>query len=346
MAIIVTVEQWRSYLQHAEFVIFIDHSSLSHITDQRLHTPWQLKMYTKLAGLQYRVIYKPRNSNMAADALSHHPSPKAHLHAISLATPKWLNAVVEGYSQDPTALSLIQELTVSPDSHKPFKLQNGVLRYQGRVWIGANSALQIRIMQALHSSPLGGHSGFPVTYARVRKLFAWSGLKSSVTEFVSSCTICLQAKPEWCRYLGLLSPLPVPSESWQVISMDFIKGLPRSETTNCLMVIIDKFSKFSHFVPLHHPFSAQQIAQLFLDHIYRLHGLPTHIISDRDRIFTSTFWRELFHLAQTTLSMSSAYHPWCDGQTKRVNQCLETFLRCFVHLCPKQWSRWVTLAEY
>jgi hypothetical protein len=115
-------------------------------------------------------------------------------------------------------------------------------------------------MQALHSSPLGGHSGFPVTYSRVRKLFAWRGLKSSVKAFVSSCMVCLQAKPERCHYPGLLSPLPVPLESWQVISMDFIEGLPRSGSANCLMVIVDKFNKFAHFVPLVHPFSAQQVA--------------------------------------------------------------------------------------
>lgn len=79
------------------------------------------------------------------------------------------------------------------------------------------------------------------------------------------------------------------------------------------MVIIDGFSKFAHFVPLLHPFSAQQVAQLFLDNVYRLHGMPTHIVSDRDRIFTSTFWRELFRLAQVQRNMSSAYHPQSDG---------------------------------
>lgn len=95
--------------------------------------------------------------------------------------------------------------------------------------------------------------------------------------------------------------------------MDFIEGLPRSSAANCIMVIIDGFSKFAHFVPLLHPFSAQQVAQLFLDNVYRLHGMPTHIVSDRDRIFTSTFWRELFRLAQVQLNMSSAYHPQSDG---------------------------------
>jgi hypothetical protein len=128
--------------------------------------------------------------------------------------------------------------------------------------------------------------------------------------------------------------------------MDFIEGLPRSGYANCLMVVVDRFSKFAHFIPLSHPFNAQQVAQLFLDNIYRLHGMPTHIISDRDRIFTSTFWRELFRLAHTQLCLSSAYHPQSDGQTERVNQCLETFLRCFVHSCPRQWLKWIPLAEY
>lgn len=131
-----------------------------------------------------------------------------------------------------------------------------------------------------------------------------------------------------------------------MISMDFIEGLPRSGSANCILVVVGRFSKFSHFIPLLHPFTAQQVAQLFLDNVYRLHGMPTHIVSDRDRVFTSTFWRELFRLAQVQLSMSSAYHPQSDVQTERVNQCLETFLRRFIHAYPRQWLRWLPLAEY
>jgi hypothetical protein len=134
-------------------------------------------------------------------------------------------------------------------------------------------------------------------------------MKSDVKAFVASCTVCLQAKPDRAKYPGLLSPLPVPAESWQVISMDFIEGLPRSGSANCILVVVDRFSKFAHFVPLLHPFTAPQVAQLFLDNIYSLHGMPTHIVSDRDRIFTNLFWKELIRLAQTTLCMSSAYHP-------------------------------------
>lgn len=171
-------------------------------------------------------------------------------------------------------------------------------------------------------------------------------MKADIKSFVSSCSVCAQAKPERICYPGLLSPLPVPTEAWQVISMDFIDGLPRSGYADCIMVIVDKLSKFAHFVPLLHPYSAPKVAQAFLDSVFRLHGMPTHIISDTDPVFTSIFWKELFKLANTTLCMSSAYHLQFNGQTERVNQCLETYLRCFIHSCPRQWLKWISLAEF
>jgi len=128
--------------------------------------------------------------------------------------------------------------------------------------------------------------------------------------------------------------------------MDFVEGLPPSAGNNCILVVVDRFSKYGHFIPLHHPFTALQAAKLFLNSVYRLHGLPSSIISDRDRIFTSQLWQELFRLAGVSLKMSSTYHPQTDGQTERVNQCLETFLRCFVSSTPTKWIDWIYLAEY
>jgi len=138
----------------------------------------------------------------------------------------------------------------------------------------------------------------------------------------------------------------VPDAAWQVISMDFIEGLPKSGKYNCILVVVDKFSRYAHFIPLSHPFSAATVAVAFMDHVYKLHGPPEQIISDRDRIFNSLFWRQLFQLSGTTLSMSSSYHPETDGQTERVNQCLEGYLRCFAHACPTKWIQWLPLAEY
>jgi hypothetical protein len=138
----------------------------------------------------------------------------------------------------------------------------------------------------------------------------------------------------------------VPKFAWQVINLDFIEGLPSSQHFNCILVVVDKFSKFAHFVPLKHQFTAYQIAMAFMDNIFKLHGLPEAIISDRDHIFTSSLWQELFKLTQTKLKMSTSYHPQTDGQTERVNQCLEGYLRCFVHACPTHWKKWLSLAEF
>lgn len=128
--------------------------------------------------------------------------------------------------------------------------------------------------------------------------------------------------------------------------MDFVEDLPRSHNYNCIMVVVDKFSKYAHFVPLAHPFTAFKVVMLFMEHIFKLHGLPKAIGSYRDKVFTSSLWQELFKLAGTKLKMSSAYYPQTDGETKRVNQCLEGYHRCSVHSCPTKWKDWLALAEF
>lgn len=123
--------------------------------------------------------------------------------------------------------------------------------------------MQHKITKALHSSPVGGHFGFLVTYRRIRNLFAWSNMKSMIKQFVAHYTICQQAKPERVKYPGLLQPLPVPDYAWQVVTMDFIEGLPKSQLFDCILVVVDKFFKYAHFIPLKHPFTALHVATAF-----------------------------------------------------------------------------------
>lgn len=145
---------------------------------------------------------------------------------------------------------------------------------------------------------------------------------------------------------GLLQPLQIPSQAWEVVCLDFVEGLPVSDRFNAILVVIDKFSKYGHFIPIHHPYSALQIAKIYLDNVYRLHGMPKALVSDRDPIFTSALWQQLFKLTDTKLLMSFSYYLQTDGQTELLNQCLEGFLRCTVHSCPRQWSKWISVAEY
>jgi hypothetical protein len=140
------------------------------------------------------------------------------------------------------------------------------------------------------------------------------------------------------HYLGKLQPLLLPTEAWETITINFIDGLPQSANANCILVIVDKFTRYGHFLPLSHPYTTTSVDGVFLNMVYKLHGLLSAIVSDRDPVFTSKFWQYLFKMSGTNLKMSSSYHPQTDGQSKRVNQCLETFLRCFVHSCPKKWK--------
>jgi hypothetical protein len=165
------------------------------------------------------------------------------------------------------------------EKQEHYTLTNGVICYKGRIWLGNNQVVQQMVMTTLHDSAVGGHSGFPVTYRRVKANFAWSGMKKHIHEFVSSCQICQQAKPKRVKYPRLLLPLPVPEQAWQTVSMDFISGLPPSSKGNCILVVVDKFSKYAHFLPLLHPFTALTVAKVYLSEVYRLHGLPAAIIS-------------------------------------------------------------------
>ena len=164
--------------------------------------------------------------------------------------------------------------------------------------------MQTKIIAAFHSSAIGGHSGVQATYHRIKRLFHWKGLKQAVDDFVKQCQICQQAKHLNTHPAGLLQPLPIPQGAWQDLSMDFVEGLPKSEGYNVILVMVDRFTKYAHFIPLKNPYNAATVARGVFDNVIKLHGLPQTIVLDRDKIFTSAFWKELFKLMGTQLVFS------------------------------------------
>ncbi|WVZ70538.1 hypothetical protein U9M48_019198 [Paspalum notatum var. saurae] len=248
MAILMAMEKWHPYLQNGEFLLKTEHKSLTYLTEQRATTKLQLKALLKLMDLRYKIVYKKGCTNLAADALSRCQS-QGTVTAVSTCTPVWQDRVIEGYEDDPMAQKLLTELSVSSDNKHGYSLHNGVIRFKGRVWLGNNSLAHQHVMQALHSSGIGGHSGFHVTYNRIKRLFAWPKMKEAIKEFVQCCSVCQKAKGEHVKAPGLLEPLPVPTQPWTLVSLDFVE------------VVVDKLTKYGHFIPLAHPFSALQVAQ-------------------------------------------------------------------------------------
>ena len=128
--------------------------------------------------------------------------------------------------------------------------------------------------------------------------------------------------------------------------MDFVEGFPRVGGKSMILTVVDRFSKMAHFIALSHPYSASSVARAFFDNIVRLHGFPCSIVSDRDTVFTSNFWEELFKLAGVTLLHSSAFHPQTDGQSEVTNRIIVMYLRCLVGDWPRSWLQWLPWAEF
>nr|KYP41804.1 Retrotransposable element Tf2 [Cajanus cajan] len=239
-----------------------------------------------------------------------------------------LDAIKTSWQVDDSLQKLIAEVQLDPSSHKAFSWTGGELRRKGRLVVGNDSELRRKILDWLHSSASGGHSGRDATYQRIKSVVYWKGLSKDVRRFIHQCPTCQQCKYDNSASPGLLQPLPIPDMIWQHITMDFIEGLPNSLGKQVIFVVVDRLSKAAHFMALKHPYTASEVAQCFMDNIYKLHGCPASITSDRDPVFISNFWRDFMASQGIQVQLSTAYHPQTDGQTEVVNRCLETYLRC------------------
>lgn len=351
LALMTAVTKWNHYLNGSKFIIKTDHASLKHLKEQRLSNILQQKWLIKLMGHDYTIEYKKGKENKAADALSRQfettSQEESSLNAVSThIKSSWVEEVISSYEGDSDTQQLLSQTILLPDIDADFSVKDGMLRYQGRIWVGKNGNIKTRILEAIHNTSIGGHSGIQASYKKAKTLFYWPGMRQDFQDFINACEVCRKCKTESVPYPGLLQPLGVPDKPWSQVTMDFIEALPNSGGRSVIWVIVDRMTKYSHFIALKHPYNAEGLAEIYLNHIHKLHGFPEIIISDRDVVFQSAFWKSLFKLAGVELHMSTAHHPQTDGQSERVNRCLETYLRCMTHLKPSKWTDWLPLAEW
>lgn len=220
--------------------------------EQKLSTPLQHTWLAKLLGYDYKIIYKKGVENVAADALSRIPGTDLLTMTLSSILSELLEKIKNNWQTDPTCVQLIQHLDQGKELLR-FTWKEGLLRRKGRMVVGADEGLRNEILVLFHASALGGHSGVTATLQRINSLIYWKGLKKHVRGFVRCCKQCQKHKYDRPATPGLLQPLSTPEGIFTDITMDFITGLPNSKGKEVIFVVVDRLSKYSHFMALSHP---------------------------------------------------------------------------------------------
>ena len=225
--------------------------------------------------------------------------------------------------------------------------KDGMLFHKGKVWIPADPSLRKLILESERDSRVAGHMGMDKTMELVDRNFYWPEMAKDIEDYVHSCEDCQKNKASRHKRHGALLPLELSYAPWDAISMDFITQLPKSDGCSTVWVIVDRFTKMAHFVPVKDgQKTAEGSVKLFLENIWKLYGLPSSIISDRDPVFTSKFWAELMGRLDVRMRKSMAFHPQTDGQTERVNQSLQQYLHQYCNYEKDNWNDLLPLAEY
>ena len=345
-AITAAIKKWRQYLLGHHFIIVTDHRSLKELLTQVIQTLEQHTYLARLLGYDYEIQYRSGAHNQAADALSWLPENTTSLWVLSVPCLTFFEELQQQLQTQPEYVRKRHDITEQPSNHPAFSISSNMILHKGRIWLPEGFHLIPTLIAEYHVTPTGGHAGIAKTIARVLENFSWPKLREDVTQFVTNYAECQCTDYETKRLAELLCPLPVPFRPWEDLSLDVITGLSAYHGHTVILVIVDRFSKGVHLGTLPTAHTALAVASLFVDIVVKLHGTPRSLVSDRDPLFISRFWQELFRCSGTQLRMSTAYHPQSDGQTEVLNRIIEQYLRSFVHRQPSTWGKYLPWAEW
>uniref|UniRef100_A0A3Q2W0Y3 Gypsy retrotransposon integrase-like protein 1 n=1 Tax=Haplochromis burtoni TaxID=8153 RepID=A0A3Q2W0Y3_HAPBU len=298
---------------------------------KRLNTR-QARWARFFARFQFTITYRPGSRNVKPDALSRQFTASEDATRDSPILPPTCVIGVLTWEIE-SAIREAQQTEPDPGTGPP-----------GLLYVP--SSVRSQVLHWAHIARFTCHPGVHRTISLLQRFTWWPSLAKDVREYISACPTCARNKSGHQPPSGLLRPLPTPSRPWSHFAIDFITGLPVSSGNSVILNIVDRFSKAAHFIALPKLPTALETAQLLTNHVFRLHGIPSDIVSDRGLQFTSRVWKEFCSALGAQVSLSSGFHPQTNGQTERTNQELEAALRCLVSTNQSTWSEQLSWIEY
>jgi hypothetical protein len=363
-AIAEAIRVWDTLLRCVKFDVYTDHQPLKYFKTQKPRTRRMDNYIDLVAEYEFDVHYKPGRKNVVADALSRRTCEDvaAELMHISATPPdELMEQLRAGYGQDAFFSKVLAafrgEGTPETSQQRKWRRQfryveeerllYEVRAHTPRLCIPNAPGLRMALIWEHHDAPSGGHFGVERTVSRLKRLYWWPTVRKDVRRYVLSCDSCQRNKPSHHSPIGLLQPLPIPGGRWQDLSMDLITQLPfTARNKDAVFVVVDRMTKRMHCMATTTNASAPELARLFMEHVYKLHGMPRSIVCDRDPRFTSRFWSALCDVLEVRLRPSTAYHPESDGQTEKCNQVIEQALRHYVNHAQDDWDLWLPTVEF
>ena len=369
LAIVESFRLWRQYLEGAKYTIqvFTDHNNLQYFTTTKQLSRRQARWSERLANFDFIITYRPGRLGAKPDAITRRPDvyPKKEfqndVNSINkriLIPPEQLRAVVQ--VNDSKLLKrvhkAIKRLGLDAEGqryaellekgNKEFSKYKDLIIRNGRVYVPNLGSLRMQFLQSRHDHKLVGHPGIRKTKEILMRDVYWKGITRDVEDFVKACQTCRRAKSVRQSPYGYLKTLPIPERKWTHISMDHIDQLPNSNGYNAVLVVVDRLTKEGIFIPAKTTDTQDDLVKQYIQHVFSKHGAPLDIVSDKGSKFAAEFWGQVCKALGIHTSLSTAYHPESDGQTERVNQVLEQYLRCFVNYLQYDWYDLLPLAEF